>query len=98
MDIGIFRCRRSTILWSLGWVYEHTGEWAKQNREAIGGRQRIHKLAKQEVKSLTVIIIIVFLWGVHKGGSIVGVCWPVHTVLPPTPTEDRPIQVGSIYS
>ena len=42
--------------------------------EAIGGRQRIHKLAKQEVKSLTVIIIIVFLWGVHKGGSIVGVC------------------------
>ena len=40
--------------------------------EAIGGRQRIHKLAKQEVKSL--IIIIVFLWGVHKGGSIVGVC------------------------
>ena len=42
--------------------------------EAIGGRQRIHKLAKQEVKSLIVIIIIVFLWGVHKGGSIVGVC------------------------
>ena len=42
--------------------------------EAIGGRQQIHKLAKQEVKSLIVIIIIVFLWGVHKGGSIVGVC------------------------
>ena len=66
--------------------------------EAIGGRQQIHKLAKQEVKSLIVIIIIVFLWGVHKGGSIVGVCWPVRTVLPPTPTEGRPIQVGSTYS
>ena len=97
MDIGIFRCRRSTILWSLGWVYEHPGEWAKQNS---GGNRRPaanHKLAKQEVKSL-IVIIIVFLWGVHKGGSIVGVCWPVRTVLPPTPTEDRPIQVGSIYS
>ena len=41
--------------------------------EAIGGWQRIHKLAKQEVKSLIVIFLIVFLWGVRKGGSVAGV-------------------------
>ena len=99
MDIGIFRCRRSTIFCE-AWDESMNTRGNEPNKivEAIGGWQRIHKLAKQEVKSLTVIIIIVFLWGVHKGGSIVGVCWPVRTVLPPTPTEDRPIQVGSIYS
>ena len=36
--------------------------------EAIGGQQRIHQLAKQEVKSLIVIIITVFLWGSVKVG------------------------------
>ena len=36
--------------------------------EAIGGRWRIHQLAKQEVKSLIVIIISVFLWGSVKVG------------------------------
>ena len=38
--------------------------------EAIGGWQQIHQLAKQEVKSLIVIIITVFLWGVRKVGSV----------------------------
>ena len=37
---------------------------------AFGGRQQIHQLAKQEVKSLIVIIITVFLWRVGKVGSV----------------------------
>ena len=36
--------------------------------EAIGGQQQILQLAKQEVKSLIVIIITVFLWGPLKVG------------------------------
>ena len=31
MDIGVFLCRGSTILWSLGRVNEHAGEWAEHN-------------------------------------------------------------------
>ena len=52
MDIGIFLCRRSTTLWSLGRVNEHGGKWAEQNG---GGNRWLrmhkekHKLAKLSV-------------------------------------------------
>ena len=53
MDIGIFLCRRSTILWSLGRVNEHAGEWAEQN--GGGNRwQRMH-LEKYKLAKLSVL-------------------------------------------
>ena len=42
IEISIFLCRRSTILWSLGGVNEHAGEWAKQN----GGSNRLQWMHK----------------------------------------------------
>ena len=52
MDISIFLCWKSTILWSLRQVNEHAGEWAKQNGR--GNRwQRMHK-EKHKLAKLSV--------------------------------------------
>ena len=50
MDIDIFLCRRSTILWSLGRVNEHTGEWAEQN----GGGNRLQRMHK-DIHNLAIV-------------------------------------------
>ena len=56
MDIGIFLCRRSTILWSLNRVNEHAGEWAEQSGR--GNRwQLIHK-EKHKLARLSVFFVV----------------------------------------